>query len=111
LNLVVIPIWQHVGAALATVISELVIGLAFIALLPKWLLPRSSLLVAAKAALAAGVMSLSILLAANAPLPIVILLGGIVYVVLVVAMRAVPNEDLAVLRQAMRRRRDVGATA
>lgn len=108
LNLLLIPTWQHVGAAAATLASELLIGVAYIALLPKWLLQRESLAVALKATLAATVMSLVVLAADGLPTLPRVVLGMMTYLVAVLLLRVLPREDLVMLQQAVRWR---GATS
>lgn len=105
LNLVMIPRWQAGGTAATTVISEIVVGAAFVVMLPKWLLTAQSLSVAARATLAALGMSAALLLVRDAPLALSVPLGIAVYAVLALLLRAVQREDLAMLRNAAVRRR------
>lgn len=115
LNLLMIPAWQHVGAAAATVITEVFIGAGYLLLLPRWLLPRASLAVAARSALAAAVMAAAILasaglldgasiVAGEVRVPLLVLVGVVAYALAAVALRAVPPDDLRALRQAVARR-------
>jgi O-antigen/teichoic acid export membrane protein len=103
LNLFMIPRWQHTGAALATVLSECVIGVMFFWMLPRWLRPWRSLAVAGRASLAAAGMCTALVLARHAPVPVLVLVGAAVYVALALLFQVVPREDLRMLRRAVRR--------
>jgi O-antigen/teichoic acid export membrane protein len=103
LNLLMIPLWQHVGAALATLISEALIGASFLALLPKWLLSRKSLDVALKTAGASAGMAAVLLMAGDLPVLPLVILGTTVYLVLVLTLRVIPHEDFLMLREAIGR--------
>lgn len=112
LNLVLIPTFQHTGAAFATLASEVVIGMIAATMLPKWLVSARPFVLAGKAALSAAGMALA-LMAVQDRLPILLLIpaGGLVYAVLLVMLKAVPYEDIAMLRRAImpvRRKASVG---
>jgi O-antigen/teichoic acid export membrane protein len=112
LNLVLIPTFQHTGAALATLASEVVIGMIAATMLPKWLVSARPFVLAGKAALSAAGMALALMVVQDR-LPILLLIpaGGLVYAVLLVVLKAVPYEDIAMLRRAImpvRRKASVG---
>ncbi len=103
LNLVMIPRWGGGGAAVATVLCELFMGAAYLRLVPRDLRPWRSLKVAFRAAgAAAGMVGVLVLLRGTA-LPLLVAAGAVTYVVLALALRAIPAEDIALLRRAVRR--------
>jgi O-antigen/teichoic acid export membrane protein len=105
LNFLLIPHWQHVGAAVATLVSELAVSVGFFMLIPKQLLSRVTVGVGLRAALAAAGMALVVSAASAASVPVLVLvpLGAAVYGGLALALRVIPNEDFAMLWQAIRR--------
>jgi len=102
LNLILIPHYQHVGAALATTLTELLFIGPFIWFLPRDLLPTGSLSVGIKATIASLIMSLAIwpLLAFNIFLflPIAIC----VYLIITTLLRTIPKKDLQALYKSVR---------
>jgi O-antigen/teichoic acid export membrane protein len=105
LNALMIPLWQHVGAALATTASELAVCVGFFLLVPRHLLPHASLGVGLRAAAAAAAMALVVSFAASfAHVLVLVFVGAVVYGVLVLLLQVVPSEDWRLLRLALQRR-------
>lgn len=105
LNLVMIPLWRHVGAAASTVICEVLIGAFYLVIMPKWLLSSRMVRVLALSALASAGMSVVLIGASHLYLPLLMALGAAVYGLLILVLRVLPGEDLQVLRRAITRRR------
>lgn len=103
LNLVMIPRWGGGGAATATVLCELLIGAAYLRLLPRDLIPWRSLAIAIRAGVAAAGMVAVLVALRGTAVPLLVLTGAAVYLALALALHAVPREDLALLRRALRR--------
>jgi O-antigen/teichoic acid export membrane protein len=116
LNLILIPLYQHVAAAIMTTLTEILIFCLQITFLPRHLLPLRSLLVGAKALMACLVMGAVIWLLGISHLltilPVVRLWP--VYFVLIVAiltylgaatlLRTIPREDMLVLYRVLRKK-------
>jgi O-antigen/teichoic acid export membrane protein len=99
LNLILIPIYQHVGAAIVTSLTELLllcIGLVFV---PNRLLPVKSLQVAAKSLIASLVMAAAVWFVQIHTYNIFALLtvGMLVYFGIALPLGAIPREDLRAL--------------
>ena len=107
LNLFLIPLYQQVGAAIVTSLTELLLLCLSLIFVPKRLLPIGSLKVAAKATLASFVMVLAIWLLGTfhivnifAVLPIAML----VYFATAILLRTLPGEDIRALYSALRQK-------
>lgn len=122
LNLFLIPYFQHVGAAIMTSLTELLIVCLQITFIPRHLLPLKSLVVGGKALVACLVMGGAIWLLDRSniltTLPVMHSLS--VFVVLAVAMltylgattllRTIPREDLLTLYRAIRKKAEPAAS-
>ena len=101
LNLILIPRYQHVGAAVVTSLTELVVLVVTVALIPRELIPLRSLPVAAKAAGASALMALVIMLLSDQSLLIIAPAAAVVYVAVSFALGTIPREDVALIYKAV----------
>lgn len=104
LNLILLPLYQHVGAAIVTSLTELLllcIGLVFV---PKRLLPLKSLRVAAKSLIASIVMGAIVFFVQAHTYNIFVLLivGMLVYFGIAIPLGTIPREDLRALFYSVR---------
>lgn len=104
LNLALIPMFQHVGAAATTAATEGFILAYLLAVTPRDLLARSTLGVFAKAGIAAAAMALVLIALRDQSLGLLVPLGAAVYFLVGVALRLVPLEDYRLIRMALTRR-------
>lgn len=99
-NLAAIPSLSYVGAALVTILSEIVLLLPFYYSVRKNLASIPFWSIAWRPALAAGVMGLALWgLVARAGLFVAVPLAGALYVVLLIALGALGEDERALLRQ------------
>jgi peptidoglycan biosynthesis protein MviN/MurJ (putative lipid II flippase) len=104
LNLILLPFYQHVGAAIVTSLTELLllcIGLVFV---PNRLLPLKSLRVAAKSLIASIVMAVTVFFVQAHTYNIFVLLtvGVLVYFGIAIPLGTIPREDLRALSYSVR---------
>ncbi len=104
LNLILIPRFLHVGAAIVTSLTELLLTVISIACVPKHLLPLRSLRVGIKALFASLVMAVTMIFLLTYNIIIVIMIATPVYLVTATLLRTIPREDLQALYSAMRRK-------
>lgn len=105
-NLALIPVFGALGAAIATVVTELiVIGLNF-SFLPRELTRRLRFGTPGKYMIAALVMSGALAVLNGRTLLLLVPLGVAVYFVAVAVLKAVPPEDRAALKAALLRMRN-----
>jgi O-antigen/teichoic acid export membrane protein len=103
LNLVLIPLYQHVGAAIASSLTEAVVCCSLIAFNPRGLLPLGSLWIAIKALFSGLVMALAILALHNFVHFFIILpIAALVYITAALLIGVIPREDFLALYQAIR---------
>lgn len=102
LNLILIPHYQHVGAAFATSLTELLFIGPFTWFLPRNLIPTGSLSVGIKATVASLIMLLAIwpLLAFN--IFLILPVAICVYLIATTLLRTIPREDLQALYRSVR---------
>jgi O-antigen/teichoic acid export membrane protein len=105
LNLLLIPIYQHVAAAAVTLVTEAMICVYFFTLIPKDVLSTSSLYVGAKAGVAAGLMALVLVLFSGQHLFVLVPLGMVTYGSACLVLRVVARDDVQLFRQAIMSRR------
>lgn len=105
LNWWLIPHYGHVAAAAVTAATEGILLVSFLAMMARDLLPSSTILVGAKAALAAGAMALVLVLLRGLPLPLLVAIGGAVYCAVGLAVRLVAPDDLRLVRRAVLERK------
>ncbi len=106
LNLYLIPRYQHIGAAVVTSLTELLLLCLSIAFLPRRLWPMGSLRVGAKALLASLTMALIIwkLLPLNLGIFMLLPIAMVIYLVVATVLRTIPGEDLKALYVAVRQK-------
>ncbi len=101
LNWTFIPAYGQVAAAGATVATELFVMCYVLAIMPKELLSVGTLVVFAKASVAAGTMALVLYLLAGQNLLLLIPVGAAVYCASGLLIGLVPMDDLRLIRQAV----------
>jgi O-antigen/teichoic acid export membrane protein len=101
LNLIVIPRYQHVGAAAVTSLTELLLLGLEIVLLPRYLLPVRSLIVAAKACLASAVMGVVILALGSLSILVIVPAAVLAYASAALLLGVIPKDDLCALVDAV----------
>jgi O-antigen/teichoic acid export membrane protein len=104
LNLALIPLYQHVGAAATTAATEGFMLIYLLAVTPRDLLERGTLGVLAKAGIASGAMALVMAALNGQSLALLVPLGAVVYAAVGVALRLVPVEDIRLVGTALGRR-------
>ena len=104
LNLALIPLFKHVGAAATTVATEGFILSYLLAVTPRDLLGRSTLGVLAKSGVASAAMALVLFALRGQSLGLLVPLGAAIYALLGVMLRLVPLEDIRLIRVALARR-------
>lgn len=102
LNLVLIPRYLHVGAAIVTSLTELLLLCISLLFIPRHLLPLGSLRVGFKALLAGLIMALTVLLLRNLNIFSILLAAMFVYLVAAGLLGTIPREDLLALYSAIR---------
>jgi O-antigen/teichoic acid export membrane protein len=104
LNLALIPIYQHVGAAATTAATEGLILVYLLVVMPRGLLERGTLGVLAKASLASAAMALVLVVLRGQSLGLLLPVGAAVYALAGLAVRLVPLEDFRLVKGALGRR-------
>ncbi len=104
LNLLLIPHLLHVGAAIVTSLTEMLLTGIAIACVPKHLLPLRSLRVGLKALFASLVMAVAMLFLLTFNIIIIIIIAAPIYLVTATLLRTIPREDLHALFNALRRK-------
>ncbi|MGN6362672.1 MAG: lipid II flippase MurJ, partial [Thermomicrobiales bacterium] len=111
LNWLLIPHYQHIAAAAVTAGTEGFILCYLFAIMPRDLLARRNLVVLAKTALATGIMAVALFALHELRLPLLVLVGAMVYGTAGFALRLAPPEDVRLFRQALLARRRPAAEA
>lgn len=104
LNILLIPLYRQIGAALITTLTELLLLGLSIVFVPKYLLPRGSLKVGGKALLATLGMTLAVFPLRMFSIFIILPIALLVYGGIVLLLRTVPQEDVQTLYKAIRHR-------
>jgi len=104
LNSILILLYQHVGAALASSLTEVLICCIYLVLLPRNLLPFGSLRVSLKALIASLVMALAILPLHTLHIFIILPVAMLVYVGVSVLIGVIPREDYQAVYRAIRQK-------
>ena len=107
LNIFLIPLYQHVGAAIVTSLTELLLFCLSVIFIPKHLLPIGSLRVAAKATLASFVMVLAIWLLSAFQIVnffVVLPIAMLIYFATATLLGTIPGEDIQALYSAIRQK-------
>jgi len=101
LNLVLIPQFQHIGAAAVKTAIEVMIFGYLLLNVPRDVLGGASLRVLGKTAAASGAMCAVIFLLGPQHLGVLVLSGIGTYIVAGIALRLIPDDDLRALRGAL----------
>jgi O-antigen/teichoic acid export membrane protein len=104
LNFILILLYRHIGAAIASSLTEALVCCFLVALNPRHLLPLGSLRVALKALIASLVMALPILALYRLHFIVVLLIATLVYVGVAVLIGVIPREDYLALYRAIRQK-------
>jgi O-antigen/teichoic acid export membrane protein len=104
LNLILIPLYQHSGAAIATSLTEMLMCCIAIVFIPRHLLPLRSLRVAAKALLASLVMAVVILPLHTFHIFVILPVAVLAYFGASVLLETIPREDYQAVYTAILRK-------
>jgi O-antigen/teichoic acid export membrane protein len=104
-NLLLIPRYQEVGAALMTTLTELLLLIVALFFLPRSLFSLGSLKVGAKAILATLIMCLAVFPLRAFSLLLIVPVAGLVYVAAAILLRTIPRDEMQMLLQSIRKRR------
>ncbi len=104
LNLLLIPLYQQIGAAFVTTLTELLLMCISIILIQKQLLPAKSVRVGCKALASALVMAAVTFFLSSLSIVLIFPVALLVYVGSAVFLRMIPQEDMQSLRQAIRKK-------
>src|SRR5437588_1545166 len=110
LNLVLIPVYQHVGAAIVTSLTELLLAAIAIVFIPRHLLPVASLRVGVKSLVASLVMAVAILLLSTFQILVILPVAMLVYFGTATLLRTIPSEDVQQLYRTIRRKAHMDST-
>ncbi len=110
-NFILIPRLQGVGAAITTSLTEGLLCVIAMVLLPRHLLPVKSLLVGAKTLVACGVMSIVILAFHAYSILFVLPAASVMFVLASIVLATIPREDLEAVYYAVRRKAQRGDRA
>lgn len=104
LNLILIPRYAHIGAAVVTSLTELLLLCLSISFTPRSYLPIKSLVTGAKSLLASLVMSLALWRFLDLNIFFILPLAIVTYVATILLLGAVPREDFSALLSAVRQK-------
>lgn len=104
LNLILIPLYQHIGAAVVTSLTELLLLCLSIAFTPRQYLPFKSLWVALKSIVASLIMALAIWKLLGLSVFIIVPVAMVTYVASALLIGVIPREDLKALYGALRKK-------
>lgn len=110
LNLVLIPLYQHIGAAIVTSLTELLFIGPFVMFIPRHLLPLGSLRVGAKVIIASMFMALVVWLLREFNIFVILPLAIAVFLATTTLLRTIPRKDIQVLFSAIRRKAQRGSS-
>lgn len=102
LNFIMIPLFQQIGAAVVTSLTELLLLCIGVAFVPRRLLPFGSLRVGAKAIAASLVMCLVILALRNFNIFLLLSAALLVYLGAATLLGTIPREDIKTLYSSIR---------
>ena len=111
LNLLLIPIYRHVGAAIVTSLTEMLLACMAIVFLPKRLLPVGSLPVAVKSLAASLAMAVVIMFMSSYQILVILPVAMLVYFGMATLLRTIPAQDMQALYNAVRHRRVILSAA
>lgn len=104
LNLLLIPRYQHIGAAVVTSLTELLLLCISVLFIQKHLLPGKSVRVGVKALVSALLMAGAVLLLRALSILLILPVALLVYVGVAYFLRMIPREDVQSLYGAVKRR-------
>jgi O-antigen/teichoic acid export membrane protein len=104
LDLLLIPLYQHIGAAIVTSLTEVLLFCLNITFIPRGLWPLGSLRVAVKALLASLVMALAILPLHTFNIFVILPVAALVYFGAAALLGTLPREDYQAVYNALRRK-------
>jgi O-antigen/teichoic acid export membrane protein len=104
-NLLLIPRYQEVGAALMTTLTELLLLIVALFFLPRSIFSLGSLKVGAKATLATLIMCLAVVPLRAFSILLILPVAVLVYVAAAVLLRTIPRDEMQMLLQSIRKRR------
>jgi len=104
LNLILILLYQHIGAAIASSLTEVLVCCICVFFIPRRLLPFGSLGVAFKALIASLVMALAILPLLTLHIFVILPIAMLVYVGVSVLLGVIPREDYQAVYRAIRQK-------
>ncbi len=102
LNLYLIPIYRHIGAALVTSLTELLLLCVSAFFVPNYLLPWRSLKVGGKALISTLIMTLAAFFLRNFSIFVILPVALLIYVGITTLIGTIPREDVQALHKAIR---------
>lgn len=110
-NIILIPFFQHIGAAIVTALTEVLLFVVGIAFTPRHLLPLGSLRVGFKTLIASLVMALVILPMHELHILFILPVAIVVYLAAAVLLGTIPREDYQAIFNAIRQKVKPGTEA
>jgi len=104
LNIILILLYQHIGAAIASTLTEMLVCCILITFIPRHLMPIGSLRVALKAIIASLVMALAILPFHTLHIFGILPIAMLVYLGASVLLGTIPREDYLAVYDAIRQK-------
>ncbi len=104
LNFLLIPLYQHIGAAIVTSLTELLLSFVCIAFIPRHLRPIGSLPVALKALIASLLMAMIILPLHTLHIFVILPIAMLVYFGASMLLGTIPREDYRALFHAIQQK-------
>jgi len=111
LNLILIPLYQHVGAAIVTSLNEVLLCCIGLVLIPRHMLPFGSLRVAFKALIASLVMALAVLALHAFNILVILPIAMVIYLGVSLLVGTIPREDYQAAYTAIRQKTQPGSLA
>jgi O-antigen/teichoic acid export membrane protein len=105
LNLLLIPLYREVGAAIVTSLTELLLLGISATIIPRRLLPTSSILVSLKALAASLVMGVVAFFLKSLPVLVILPIATLEYFIVATALRTIPLKDMQALYLAARNKK------
>jgi len=104
LNFILIPLHQHIGTAIVTSLTELLLLCISFFIMPNYLLPAKSILTGVKTLIASLCMAAVLFLLRTESIFILLPVGFLTYAVVVTLFRTIPRADIQSLYQAIKRK-------
>lgn len=109
LNLILIPLYRHIGAAIVTTLTEALLCCILVVFIPRNLRPVGSLRVAFKALIASLVMALAILALHAFNILVILPIAMLVYLGVSLLVGTIPREDYQAVYSAIRQKAQPGS--